>query len=71
MGRPKKTSPNEDRIIRQIALKDRFKTAAQITREINSARQTPISSKTVERRLNEIGLFARSPAKKSLISKKE
>ena len=47
MGRPKKTSPNEDRIIRRIALKDRFKTAAQMTREINSARQTPISSKTV------------------------
>ena len=70
MGRPKKTSPNEDRIIRQIALKDRFKTAAQITRKINSARQTPISSKTVGRRLNEIGLFTRSPAKKPLISKK-
>ena len=70
MDRPKKTSPNEARIIRRIALKDRFKTAAQITREINSARQNPISSKTVGRRLNEIGLFARSPAKKPLITKK-
>ena len=70
MGRPKKTSPNEARIISRIAFKDRFKTAAQITREINSARQIPISSKTVGRRLNEVGLFARSLAKKLLITKK-
>ena len=64
-GRPRKTSKRTDRKIQRISLRDRFKTANQISREINE--ETQVSRQTVSRRLNEIGLFARIPRKKPLI----
>lgn len=69
-GRPRKTSTREDRVIRKIALKDRFQTAASIARKVGTSHDIEVSRKTVSRRLNEIGLFARSPVKKPLISNK-
>lgn len=69
-GRPRKTSTRETRVIQRMALRDRFQTAASISREFNASNDVKISRKTVSRRLNEVGLFARSPAKKPLISNK-
>ena len=53
-----------------MALKDRFQTAAGIPREMSTSYDANASSSTVSRGHGEIGLFARSPAKKSLISLK-
>ena len=69
-GRPRITSPRQDRLIKKMALDDRFQTAASISREVHASHDIKASRKTVSRRLNEIGLFARSPAKKPLISNK-
>ena len=51
-------------------MKDRFKPATVISREIKNTNNINISRQTVSRRLNEIGLYSRSPVKKPLISKK-
>lgn len=67
-GRPRKTTVREDRVMQRLALKDRFLTASQISKDI--ADVTDVSRQTVSRRLHEIGLYARSPVKKPLISKK-
>jgi len=69
-GRPRKTTKREDRLMLKVVKKDRFKTAAAISREINDKMDSPISRRTVSRRLNEQNLFARSPITKPLISKK-
>lgn len=69
-GRPRKTSAQQDRIITRMSLKDRFKTAAEISRELGSTSDCRVSRQTVSRRLDEVGLHARVPAKKPLISKK-
>lgn len=69
-GRPRKTSSREDRVIQRMALKDRFETAAGISRKVKDSNSINVSRKTVSRRLQEVGLFARRPVKKPLISKK-
>ena len=70
MGRPRKTSARQDRAIQRIALRDRFTTAAQISRDLQGANTLDVSRCTVSRRLQEIGLLARRPRKKPLISRK-
>lgn len=70
MGRPRKTSPRQDRAIHRIALGDRFTTAAAISREMQDTNTVDVSRSTVSKRLHELGLFARRPRKKPLISRK-
>lgn len=69
-GRPPKTSSREDRKIVSMSKKDRFATAASISREFSEETGNTISRKTVSRRLRSVGLHARVPASKPLISKK-
>ena len=63
IGRLKIPSLRDDRIIQRMSLKDRFKTAKR-------GKQNRHFFKNCFRRLHAIGLFARCPSKKPLISKK-
>ena len=67
-GRPRKTSAREDRIMQRMSLKDRFKSCTEIRRVMNSTTCVNVSRQTVSRRLQEIGLFNRTPRKKPLVS---
>ena len=69
-GRPPKTTPKEDRKIVRMSMVDRFKTAAEIAREVKLEQDQTVSRSTVTRRLKRVGLEARAPASKPLISKK-
>ena len=60
-GRPRVTSAADDRRIVTTHLRDRFKTVASTVRDWNNQ----MSVKTVSRRLKNVGLLCRRPAKKS------
>ncbi len=60
-GRPRVTTPNHDRRIRLIPLRDRFLSATTTAVEIPGRANNHISAKTVIRRLREHGLRARRP----------
>ena len=68
--RPRKSSAREDRIMQRISLKDRFKSCTEIKRVMNRTSCVNVSRQTVSRRLQEIGLFNRTPRKKPLVSSK-
>ena len=70
-GRLLKTSAREDRIMQRMSLKDRFKSCTEIKRVMNSTSCVNVSRQTVSRRLQEIGLFNRTPRKKPLVSLKK
>ena len=69
-GRPRKTSAREDRIMQRMSLEGRFKSCTEIKRVMNSISCVNVSRQTVSRRLQEIGLFNRTPRKKPLVSSK-
>lgn len=69
-GRPRKTTKREDRAMVKLVKKDRFKTAAAVSREMSIVLKKTLSRKTVSRRLVEHDLQARAPAVKPLISSK-
>ena len=69
-GRPRKTSAREDRIMQRMSLKVPFKSCTEIKRVMNSTSCVNVSRQTVSRRLQEIGLFNRTPRKKPLVSSK-
>ena len=69
-GRPRKTSVKQGRLVVRLSCKDRLKSAAEISRELNVPYGCDVSSRTVSRRLGSAGLAARIPASKPLISKK-
>ncbi len=69
-GRPRKTTKRDDRAITKIVKRDRFKTAASVSREFSAKMKKNISRQTVSRRLVEYNLHARIPAVKPLISPK-
>ena len=69
-GRPRKTSAREDRIMQRMSLKERFKSCTEIKRVMNSTSCVNASRQTVSRRLQEIGMFNRTPRKKPLVSSK-
>jgi len=64
-GRPRVTTPGEDRHIQTAHLRDRFRTASTTARTFPG--QNPISRHTVRRRLNEHGIFARRPLQRTLL----
>ncbi|KAK7093882.1 hypothetical protein V1264_007565 [Littorina saxatilis] len=61
-GRPKKTTQREDRFIRRQALQQRGATANIIRGQLRVATNTNVSTKTIRKRLHEVGLRSRRPA---------
>ena len=64
-GRPRVTTAAEDRHIRTMHLRNRFKTASETSREFRVARR--VSRDTVLRRLRTAGIFARRPVQRILL----
>ncbi|GFX99577.1 transposable element Tcb1 transposase [Trichonephila clavipes] len=64
-GRPRVTTPNEDRYIylAVTAKRNRRSTASDLSRQLSSATGTTVSRQTVYRRLEHIGLYARRPVR--------
>ncbi|KFM57751.1 Transposable element Tc1 transposase, partial [Stegodyphus mimosarum] len=62
-GRPRVTTPNEDRYLAVTAKRNRRSTASDLSRQLSSATGTTISRQTVYRRLGQIGLYARRPVR--------
>ncbi|GFV57937.1 HTH_Tnp_Tc3_2 domain-containing protein [Trichonephila clavipes] len=58
-GRPRFTTPNEDRYLAVTAKRNRLSTASDLFRQNSSATSAPVSRQTVYRRLGNIGLYAR------------
>ncbi|KAK7094191.1 hypothetical protein V1264_007846 [Littorina saxatilis] len=58
-GRPKKTTQREDRFIRRQALQQRGTTANIIRGQLRVATNTNVSTKTIRKRLHEVGLRSR------------
>lgn len=69
-GRPKVTTPRQDKMIIRKSVAAPRKTAVDIQQEIHDEMNLSISRKTVARRLHAAGLNGRVPVKKPLISKK-
>ncbi|GFV31504.1 transposable element Tc1 transposase [Trichonephila clavipes] len=62
-GRPRETTPADDRYIVLQARRNRRQTAGEIARHTTQATGRPISLSTVARRLHGGGLFARRPVR--------
>ncbi|GFT86112.1 transposable element Tcb1 transposase [Trichonephila clavipes] len=62
-GRPRETTPADDRYIVLQARRNRRQTAGEIARHTTQATGRPISRFTVARRLHGGGLFARRPVR--------
>ncbi|GFW88187.1 transposable element Tcb1 transposase [Trichonephila clavipes] len=62
-GRPRFTTPNEDRYFAVIAKRNRRSTASDLSSQLSSATDTIVSRQTVFRRLGHIGLYARRPVR--------
>ncbi|GFU20269.1 transposable element Tcb1 transposase [Trichonephila clavipes] len=63
-GRPRVTTPNEDRYIWQLLPKETdVSTAADLSRQLSSATGTAVLRQTAYRRLGYIGLYARRPVR--------
>ncbi|GFW39520.1 transposable element Tcb1 transposase [Trichonephila clavipes] len=60
-GRPRVTTPNEDRYLAVTAKRNRRSIASDLSRQLSSATGTTFSRQTVYRRLGHIGLHARRP----------
>ena len=69
-GRPKTTSPAEDKYIRVSSLRNRCLTCPQITADLNNTREMPVCSSTVRRRLCGAGLMGRVASRKPLLKEK-
>lgn len=68
--RPRKTTEREDPAMVKLVKKDRFKTAAAVSREMSIVLEKNISRRTVSRRLVDHNLLSRAPVVKPLISSK-
>ncbi|KAL7844322.1 hypothetical protein SRHO_G00228610 [Serrasalmus rhombeus] len=63
-GRPRCTTKQQDKYIRVSSLRNRRLTGPQLAASLNSTRQTPVSTSTVKRRLQDVGLQGRVAKKK-------
>ncbi|KAK7099179.1 hypothetical protein V1264_012550 [Littorina saxatilis] len=61
-GRPKKTTPREDRLIERLALQTRTASSSIIRRQLRVATNTNISQQTIRNRLHGFNLRSRRPA---------
>nr|XP_022910776.1 uncharacterized protein LOC111421815 [Onthophagus taurus] len=62
-GRPRKTSPRDDRFLKLRILRNRSNTAVNVQQDLRQIRGVAISKQTVCRHLKEVNLKARRPAK--------
>ncbi|GFS54351.1 transposable element Tcb1 transposase [Trichonephila clavipes] len=62
-GRPRFTTPNEDRYLAFSAKRNIRSTASDLSRQLSSATGTTVSRQTVYRCLGHIGLYARRPVR--------
>ncbi|GFX61969.1 transposable element Tcb1 transposase [Trichonephila clavipes] len=62
-GRPRVTTPNEDRYLAVTAKRNRPCPESDLSRQLSSATGTTVSGQTVYRRLGHIGLYARRPVR--------
>ncbi|GFU95870.1 transposable element Tcb2 transposase [Trichonephila clavipes] len=62
-GRPRVTTPNEDRYLSVSSQRDRRSTESDLSRQLCLATSTTVSRQTVYRRLGHIGLYARRPVR--------
>ena len=62
-GRPRKTTPGQDRYVRLSARRNPITTATTLRHELREATGVVVSSQTVRNRLHDIGLYARRPLK--------
>lgn len=69
-GRPRKTTPYQDKRILRYAKNEPFLGSSRIKRRISEELGVEVSSRTVRGRLLEGNLLGRRPAKKPLLSKK-
>ncbi|GFT93051.1 transposable element Tcb1 transposase [Trichonephila clavipes] len=60
-GRPRVTTPNEDRYLTVTAKRNGRSTASDLSRQLSSATGTTVSRQTVYRRIGHIVLYARRP----------
>lgn len=68
-GRPRKSTPRMDKLIKRISFANPLKTAADIS-ELRQHYGVSLDVSTVNRRLNDAGLYGRHAAKKPLVSQK-
>ena len=69
-GRPRKTSNKEDKMIKRISQSNPRLTAVDIKSEISSLYGINVHVSTVKRRLKDVSLYGRRPAKKPFVSAK-
>ncbi|GFV24074.1 transposable element Tcb1 transposase [Trichonephila clavipes] len=62
-GRPRVTTPNEDRYLAVAAKRNRRSTASDLSRQLSSATGTTVSRQIMYRRLGHIVLYARRPVR--------
>ncbi|GFX73669.1 transposable element Tcb1 transposase [Trichonephila clavipes] len=62
-GRPRVTTPNEDRYLAVTAKSNRRSKTSDLSRQLSSATGTTVSRQTVYRRSGHIGLYARRPVR--------
>ncbi|GFY17770.1 HTH_Tnp_Tc3_2 domain-containing protein [Trichonephila clavipes] len=62
-GRPRVTTPNENRYFADTAKRNRQSTASDLSLQLSLATGTTVSRQTVYRRLVHIGLYARRPVR--------
>ena len=67
VGRPKKLSARAERHIQMISLKDRRRSAASITAEIEEVGGQPVSAQTIRHTLHQIGVHGSHPRRKPLL----
>ncbi|GFW85462.1 transposable element Tcb1 transposase [Trichonephila clavipes] len=60
-GRPRVTTPNEDRYLAITAKRNRRSTASDLSRQLSSATGTTVTRQTMYRRLGNIDPYARKP----------
>ncbi|GFS99255.1 transposable element Tcb1 transposase [Trichonephila clavipes] len=63
IGRPRVTTPNEDRYLAVTAKRNRRSTPSGLSRQLSSATGTTVSRQIVYRRLGHIGLYALRPVR--------
>ena len=67
-GRPRVTTPAQDRFIRLQHLRDRFQTATTTAANIPGLRR--VSSQTIRNRLRSQGIFARRPVRRNILTQR-
>ena len=66
-GRPRISTPRDDRALQRICLHNRF-TSSHLKREWEQSSGVISSARTVRRRLDDVGLFGRVARKKPLLT---